>query len=368
GEMHWSTDVSHAPEFTYSNVHLLPKTSHLWIFSGGSCGSRLILFSIHKDQDQMNIPFLSVERKSISSLSVNNDQVSQKNFSSDFSDKTKYGIPNYSKLNGIQNDEEKDFSFHSNRFKSKRKPHSGISIEIPINGIFRRNSIFTFFDDPRYRRKSSGILKYGTLKVDSIVQKEDMIEYRGVQKFKTKYEMKEVHILPESSAIMVQNYSIIGVDTRITLNIRSQVGGLIQVERKKGLNSKYFRGISIFRTRQIRYPDIFFFLVRPVATYEITDSINLATLFPQDLFRKKDNIQLRVFNYMLYGNGKPTRGISDTSIQLVRTCLFLNWDQDNKISSLEEVHAFVVEYKGFDSRFHKNWLSKIPYFVYKKKE
>lgn len=54
-----------------------------------------------------------------------------------------------------------------------------------------------------------------------------MIEYRGVQKIKTKYEMKvdrfffipeEVHILPESSAIMVQNYSIIGVDTRLTLN------------------------------------------------------------------------------------------------------------------------------------------------------
>jgi DNA-directed RNA polymerase subunit beta' len=33
GEMHWSTDVYHAPEFTYSNVHLLPKTSHLWILS-----------------------------------------------------------------------------------------------------------------------------------------------------------------------------------------------------------------------------------------------------------------------------------------------------------------------------------------------
>ncbi|CAN7049153.1 unnamed protein product [Brassica oleracea var. botrytis] len=93
GEMHWSTDVSHAPEFTYSNVHLLPKTSHLWILSGGSCGSSLILFSIHKDQDQMNIPFLSVERKSISSLSVNNDQVSKKFFSSDFSDKKNLGFP-----------------------------------------------------------------------------------------------------------------------------------------------------------------------------------------------------------------------------------------------------------------------------------
>ncbi|KAH0851466.1 hypothetical protein HID58_094732, partial [Brassica napus] len=403
GEMHWSTDVSHAPEFTYSNVHLLPKTSHLWILSGGSCGSSLILFSIHKDQDQMNIPFLSVERKSISSLSVNNDQVSKKFFSSDFSDKKKSGIPNYSELNGIVGTSHYNFIysaiFHENSdLLAKRRrnrflipfqsiqeqakefiPHSGISIEIPINGIFRRNSIFAFFDDPRYRRKSSGILKYGTLKADSIVQKEDMIEYRGVQKFKTKYEMKvdrfffipeEVHILPESSAIMVQNYSIIGVDTRITLNIRSQVGGLIRVERKKKrIELKIFSGDIHFPDKTDKISRHSGILIPPgrgktnskesknlkigfmpngshqprKTTYEIMDSINLATLFPQDLFREKDNIQLRVFNYILYGNGKPTRGISDTSIQLVRTCLVLNWDQDNKNSSLEEVRAFVVE-------------------------
>lgn len=409
GEMHWSTDVSHAPEFTYSNVHLLPKTSHLWILSGGSCGSSLIRFSIHKDQDQMNIPFLSAERKSISSLSVNNDQVSQKFFSSDFADPKKLGIYDYSELNGNLGTSHYNLIysaiFHENSdLLAKRRrnrflipfqsiqeqekefiPQSGISVEIPINGIFRRNSIFAFFDDPRYRRKSSGILKYGTLKADSIIQKEDMIEYRGVQKIKTKYEMKvdrfffipeEVHILPESSAIMVQNYSIIGVDTRLTLNIRSQVGGLIRVEKKKKrIELKIFSGDIHFpdKTDKIsRHSGIlippgrgktnskesqkfknwiyvqritptkkkFFVLVRPVATYEIADSINLATLFPQDLFREKDNIQLRVFNYILYGNGKPTRGISDTSIQLVRTCLVLNWDKN---SSLEEVRAFFVE-------------------------
>jgi DNA-directed RNA polymerase subunit beta' len=175
---------------------------------------------------------------------------------------------------------------------------------------------------------------------------------------------------------MVQNYSIIGVDTRLTLNIRSQVGGLIRVEKKKKrIELKIFSGDIHFpdKTDKIsRHSGIlippgrgkknskeskkfknwiyvqritptkkkFFVLVRPVATYEIADSINLATLFPQDLFREKDNIQLRVFNYILYGNGKPTRGISDTSIQLVRTCLVLNWDKN---SSLEEVRAFFVE-------------------------
>lgn len=61
-------------------------------------------------------------------------------------------------------------------------PHSGISIEIPVRGIFRRNSILAYFDDPRYRRKSSGITKWGTLGAHSIVKKEDLIEYRGLKK------------------------------------------------------------------------------------------------------------------------------------------------------------------------------------------
>ncbi|KAL4599033.1 hypothetical protein ACB092_11G097500 [Castanea dentata] len=64
----------------------------------------------------------------------------------------------------------------------------------------------------------------------SILKKEDLIEYRGVKEWKPKYQMKiyrfffipeEVHTLPESPSIMVQNNSLIGQDTRITLNTRS---------------------------------------------------------------------------------------------------------------------------------------------------
>ncbi|KAK2992266.1 hypothetical protein RJ640_017729, partial [Escallonia rubra] len=87
----------------------------------------------------------------------------------------------------------------------------------------------------------------------------------------------------------------------------------------------------------------YFVLVRPVVTYEIMDGINLATLFPPDLLPERDNVQLRVVNYILYGNGKPTRGISDASIQLVRTCLVLNWDHEKKSSSIEEARASFVE-------------------------
>nr|YP_010969699.1 RNA polymerase beta'' subunit [Ilex angulata]WNR48723.1 RNA polymerase beta'' subunit [Ilex angulata] len=414
GEMHWSTDVYHAPEFTYGNVHLLPKTSHLWILLGQPCRSSLVSPSLHKDQDQMNAHSLSVKRRYISNLSVTNNQVRHKFFRSDFSGKKEDRIPDYSELNRIICTgrcnliypailpENSDLLAKSrrNRFiiplqsiqerENELMPRSDISIEIPINGIFRRKSILAYFDDPRYRRKSLGITKYGTIEVHSILKKEDLIEYRGVKEVRPKYQMKvdrfffipeEVHILPGSSSIMVRNNSIIGVDTQITLNTRSRVGGLVRVERKKKrIELKIFSGdihfpgetdkISrhsgvlippgtgktnskeskkwknwIYVQRITPIKKKYFVLVRPVVTYEITDGINLATLFPLDLLQERDNVQLRVINYILYGNGKPIRGISDTSIQLVRTCLVLNWDQDKKSSSIEEARASFVEIK-----------------------
>ena len=54
---------------------------------------------------------------------------------------------------------------------------------------------------------------------------------------------EEVHILPESSSIMVRNNRIIGVATRLTLSIRSRVGGLVRVEKKKKrIELKIFSG------------------------------------------------------------------------------------------------------------------------------
>ena len=412
GEMHWSTDVYHAPEYTYGNVHLLPKTSHLWILAVGMCGSSIVSFSLHKDQDQINVHSFSIEGKDSSDFSMTNDRVRHKLFSSEPLGKKKGRGLDYSRSNRIIPNGHWNFLYPSilqensyllakrrrNRFiiplqyydQEREKeliPRFGISIEIPINGTLRRNSILAYFDDPRYRRSSSGIIKYGTVEVDSIVKKEDLIEYRGTKEFNSKYQMKvdrfffipeEVHILPVSSFIMVRNNSIIGVNTQITLNIRSRVGGLVRLERKKkSIELKIFSGdihfpgetdkISkhsgilippgtgkkdskeskklknwIYVQRITPTKKKYFVLVRPVVTYKIADGINLATFFPPDPLPERDNVQLRVVNYILYGNGKPIRGISQTSIQLVRTCLVLNWNQD-KNGSIEEVHASFVE-------------------------
>nr|YP_010127293.1 RNA polymerase beta'' subunit [Procris crenata]QPO90488.1 RNA polymerase beta'' subunit [Procris crenata] len=417
GEMHWSTDVYHAPDFPYSNIHLLPKTSHLWILSGGSYRSSVVPFSIHKDQDQMNVYFLSAKGKPISSFSVNtvnNDQGKDKFLTSGLSDKKESSILDYSELNQIVDRDHCNLLFTSilhknydlfllakrrrNRFiipfqwiqeqEKEQQPRSSISIEIPINGIFRRNSILAYFDDPQYRRKSSGITKYGAIGLHSILKKEDLTEYGEVKELKPKYQTKvdrfffipeEVHILPESSSIMVRNNSIIGINTRIALNTRSRIGGLVRMEKKKKkIELKIFSGDihfpvemdKLFRHSSILIPPERvkkkikeskkfknwtyvqwipptkkkdFVLVRPVIIYEIADGINLETLFPQDSLQEKESLKLRVVSYILYGNGKPIWGVSGTSIQLVRTCLVLTRNQDNKSSSLEEAHASFVE-------------------------
>nr|YP_010156196.1 RNA polymerase beta'' subunit [Pilea monilifera]QQY85834.1 RNA polymerase beta'' subunit [Pilea monilifera] len=417
GELHWSTDVYHASDFTYSNVHLLPKTSHLWILSGGSYRSSAVPFSIHKDQDQMNVYFLYAKGKPISNFlinTVNNDQGKDKFLTSGLYDKKESISSDYSEFNRIVYRGHCNLLFHSilhknydffllakrrrNRFiipfqwlqerEKEQRPRSSISIEIPINGIFRRNSILAYFDDPQYRRKSSGITKYGAIGLDSILKKEDLIEYGEVNELKPKYQTKvdqfffipeEVHTLPESSSIMVRNNSIIGVDTRIALNTRNRVGGLVRMEKKKKkIELKIFSGEihfpveidKLFPHSSILIPPgrvkkkfkeskklknwiyaqwitptkkKYFVFVRPVIIYEIANGINLETIFPQDSLQEKKNLKLRVENFILYGNGKPIWGISGTRIQLVRTSLVLTWDQDNKSSSLEEAHAYFVE-------------------------
>nr|YP_010692401.1 RNA polymerase beta'' subunit [Juncus validus]UZM11363.1 RNA polymerase beta'' subunit [Juncus validus] len=699
GEMHWSTDVYHATKHKYSNIHLLTKTSHLWILAGSPYRSDRLSFSLYKDQDKMNVDSFSIEGRSIYDLSITNDQVRYKLLNT--SGKKDREFHDYSRSAQIISNNSWDFIYPSillensyflakkrrNRFiiplqyNKKLIPCFAILMKIPINGILHRNSILTYLDDSRYRRSNSGIIKkYSTSGIDSIIKKENLIEdeetkewdpedqtlsedeetkewdpedqtlsedeetkewdpedqtlsedeetkewdpedqtlsedeetkewdpedqtlsedeetkewdpedqtlsedeetkewdpedqtlsedeetkewnpedqalsenketkkfpeyqtlieYQGIKKSSPEYrrltqyqkyqtlieyqrtkecnvenetlsedeeikewdpedqtlsedeetkewdledqtssedeetntwnleeqtlienqgikernpknqrliedqEIKEfledqtlikddktnewnvenqilskddeinewnpeeqtlienqekkelspedqrkvdsfffipeeVHILPKSSVIGVRNNSIIGVDTWLTFNIRSQVSGLVQVEKKKKyIELRIFSGDihfpeetdKIFRQDNILIPQEktnskkskkwkdwiyvqgitpskknYFFFVRSIIPYEGPEDIHLATLFPQDLLEEKENLQLKVVNYLLYADSKPIRIISLTSIQLVRTCLVLNWNQEQTGSIEEEVHASFV--------------------------
>nr|YP_003587660.1 RNA polymerase beta'' subunit [Anomochloa marantoidea]ACT15398.1 RNA polymerase beta'' subunit [Anomochloa marantoidea] len=501
GEMHWSTDVYHAPEYPYGNVRRLPKTSHLWILAVSMCRSRVASFSIHKDQDQMNTYSVSfsVDGRSISDLSRANDQVRHKLLDT-FGKKDKE-ILDYSRPDRIISNGHWNFFYPSflqensdllakrrrNRFVIPLQYHQeqdkeliscfGISMEIPFMGILCRKNIFAYFDDPQYRKekKGSGILKFryralnenseyeyrtleedsedeyedGTLEdedgipeedsedeyedgipeedsedeyedgipeedsedeyedgipeEDSFFKKEGLIEHRVTKGLSLKYKkevdqfffvLQELHILPRSSFLKVRDCSIIGVDTQLTKNTRSRLGGLVQVKRKKSYTEvKIFSGDIHFpeeadkilgdilppperekkdskgskkrknwtyiqRKKFIKDDEEEYFVsVRPAVAYEKGKEPNLATLFPRDLLQERDNLQLRVVNFISHENSKLTQRIyhshenskftqriSHTNSQFVRTCLVVNWKQEEK----EEVHASLVEIRAND--------------------
>nr|YP_009403402.1 RNA polymerase beta'' subunit [Downingia cuspidata]ASA34595.1 RNA polymerase beta'' subunit [Downingia cuspidata] len=414
GELHWNTDVYHASAFRYGNVHLLPKTSHLWILLGELWRSSLLSRSIHKDQDQLNAHSRSVKRRSIGKPPKTTNQARPNLFRLECAGNRGSGSPNSSERNrirwpGLSNrrymailDENSDLlaTRRRNRFiiplqRSQERENEliaslGISIEIPINGICHKQGILAYFDDPHYRKKHAGMMKYETIEMEtiemeSLVNKEDCIEYEGVREFEPKDQLKddrfffipeEVHLLPESSLILVRNNSIIGGDTPITCQTRSRVGGLVRVERNQNqIILRIFSGDIHFpgKTAKIsQQSDVllpprigkqnskenknwlyiqrltltkrnYCVVVRPVIPYEKTDGINFARLFPPDILQERDNVQLQLVNYIRYGNHMLIRGSSETDIQLVRTCLVLDWDQDKKSASSDEARASFVE-------------------------
>nr|YP_009410630.1 RNA polymerase beta subunit [Dichaetaria wightii]ASJ66046.1 RNA polymerase beta subunit [Dichaetaria wightii] len=542
GEMHWSTDVYHAPEYQYGNLRRLPKTSHLWILSVSMCRSSIASFSLHKDQDQMNTFSFSVDGRYIFDLSMANHQVSHRlldTFAKKDREILDYLTPDRIVSNGhwnfvypsiLQDNSDLLAKKRRNRFVIPLQSHQeqekelisclGISIEIPFMGVLLRNTIFAYFDDPRYRKdkRGSGIVKfryrtleeeyrtreeeyrareedsedeykspeneyriregeyetledkyrtledeyetledeygiledeyrtlekdseeeyespeneyktreneygtleedpeeeygspedgseneYGTLEEDSEEDSEDEYggpeensilkkegEHRGTKEFSLKYQkevdrfffiLQELHILPRSSSLKVLDNSIIGVNTQLTKNTRSRLGGLVRVKRKKSHTElKIFSGdihfpeesdkilggslipperekkdskeskkrknwVYVQRKKILKSKEKYFVSVRPAVTYEMDEGRNLATLFPQDLLQEEDNLQLRLVNFISHENSKLTQRIYHTNSQFVRTCLVVNWEQEEK----EGARASLVEVRTND--------------------
>jgi len=63
------------------------------------------------------------------------------------------------------------------------------------------------------------------------------------------------------------------------------------------------------------------------------------------MLQESDNLEFQVINYILSGNGKSIWGISNTSIQLVRTCLVLNWDKIKRVLTCYIIYIISLFFK-----------------------
>jgi len=387
GEMHWSTKVRHASEYVHSNVHLLLTTGHVWILSGNFYKYDGTSSMFYQNQDKIDIgPPLA---KQILNCSINIDNSYSKDWNSTYSSilPHAYSISRINKKRKIPY-----LLFEKKKEKYERRTLFRLRLRTEKNGILQNNDIFAILDDPKYRIRSSGTIKYGNIKIHLIKKKNEISEDRKTKNYRPKYEIiegdnffflpEEIHILRESSSsILVENNSIVRAGTKITSTINSRVTGLVKIEKGMGNRVKikilpgsiyYPRGETqnLYKQDGILVPPgnkIFgefqfknwiylqwvvvtkeksFFLVRPAIEYKISNDSNKSNS-STPLFlnlnppKERGTLEIRTVKYIFYEDGEEVQAVGDIGTQLVQSCLVLNWGATKTF--IKEAYASFVE-------------------------
>lgn len=382
GEMHWSAKVQHAPEYVYSNVHLLYRTGHIWILAGNFDKFNKFSFIFYRNQDKLD------NKLPLANQNLNYSKIKNQ-FSNNFWNFIYSSIILYTyTFLGIKKKKKTHFFLRKKRNKYEQKPLFQFMLRIPKNGILKKNDIFAIFDDPEYKIRNSGIIKYGNIKIDLINKKNDIFENGKIEDIRPRYRIikegnffflpEEVYSLDQSlfSSILVKNNSFIKAGTKITSTISSKVTGFVKIKKKYNNfkikiipgsiyypkeKQKNFKQNNIlispgkiffeqFKARNWIYlewivlsKDNSFFLIRPAIKYQIIsndNSLKLPIPFFSDFFKEQQTIKIQTVNYIFYQDGEEVEIFNDNNIQVIQTCLILNWE--TKIF-IKEAHISFVK-------------------------
>nr|AGC26783.1 DNA-directed RNA polymerase subunit beta' [Psilotum nudum] len=395
GEMHWSTIVRHSPQHRQSNVYPVLKTGHIWILSGSLCNVIETSSSFYKEQDRFNIQsvftkpeFLPYsfgrnkgEKNQLTNLHKKGQELNHLKFDSSATIKT-YKFPYltslfYCKIRKDKTENKVILSIKPIQRRNKyyrKTPYRDFVFQTPTNGILNRGDILAIHENPEYRIHISGVIKYGTLKIDSIVENERIPNDREKTTFGSRYKVLrggnffflpgEIYIVHESSAyILVSNNSIVQAGTQITPTLTSQLGGLVQIKNiQKSFEIRILPGTihhpkripSISKQNNMLIPpgqSVFdnlkfdhwiylqwitsprkktFALARPVIEYFVRKGSYPPIL---NLLKEQNTLRVKFLDYMLYEDGEEIQIKNNMSIQLVQTCLLLDWEKKSPIKA-----------------------------------
>jgi len=380
GEMHWSAKVQHAPEYIHSNVHLLCRTGHIWILAANFDKSNKLSFIFYRNQDKLN------NKLFLANQNLNYFKIKHKVLNN-FWNFIYSSILLYTfSFSGIK--KKKTLFFLKKKNEYEKKFSFQFMLKIPKNGILKKNDIFAIFNDPKYKIKNSGIIKHGSIEIDLINIKNNIFENEKTKDVKPKYRIikegsffflpEEIYILDQSlfSFILVKNNSFIKAGTKITSTIISKVTGFIKIKKKcNKLKIKIIPGTIYYpkkKQKTFKQNDILippgkkffeqfqaknwiylewvvlsknnsFFLIRPAIEYKITfndNSLNLAIPFFLDFLKEQQLIKIKTVNYIFYQDDEEIEIINNKNIQLIQTCLILNWE--TKIC-IKEAHISFIK-------------------------
>nr|QWW93256.1 RNA polymerase beta'' subunit [Hattoria yakushimensis] len=378
GEMFWNTKVRHASEYIYSNIHPIVKTSHIWILSGKFYNKNDKLpISFYENQDKIDSKIFIAKEKNNFSFLRDKKQINICILNSWIFRRSKIIFKSrlaYYIFNNLNNSVASNnilFGYNvikKENFFLREKDATTFNLKLKKNGILRNNDVLAILDPPEYKLEKSGILKYGTIKIG-------LINGNNFDETKTKFFQPRYRIIkggnffhiPEKvyfftknlSSLLINNNKFVQAGTLITSSVVSDVSGLVKI--RKGANNSYevkilpgtiyypdkkyeiSKQISILIPPGKKIFDEFqcnnwtylqwimpckqkpFAFIRPATEYSVVDESNKTNLL--NLLRRNITLKLKSISYLFYGDGEQIRILNEKNIQLLRTCLIVQWKE-----------------------------------------
>nr|YP_009746877.1 RNA polymerase beta'' subunit [Plagiogyria euphlebia]QII42523.1 RNA polymerase beta'' subunit [Plagiogyria euphlebia] len=441
GETHWSRFVWHLCNCIDNPIRVVRETGHVWILSGTFNDSdKNYLF--HEDQDRISVEPCSSESrheshertgKNIDAIDSGGFQkgiqefgINPKCFSSWLKPPVSTSI--LSNLM-VERGEEKEAvpSLLERQGKGSNESYF-TNIDLQLNKILDRNDILAIYENSEHQTGVSGVIRYGTIGVEPIGKK-GFISDGGTERILgSRYRVikggnyflipEEVYTIHEPfSSISVTNNTIIEEGAQITSSIISQVGGPIRIRktrssieirilpgyiynpervtsipkqsdaliapgnmifnRFKSESWVYLQPVTLYRKRKTSVP------VRPVVEYNIANNSLVRVVSHPEKPETQKCPKIEAFTCISYRNGEEIEISNHTNIQLVKTCLVVDWREsfyqllstrkaymsltsvriNNLLSTFLQVNSIVFSNAPPTRRVRANGVSQAPVSV-----
>nr|YP_009562292.1 RNA polymerase b''-subunit [Trichomanes trollii]QAV57649.1 RNA polymerase b''-subunit [Trichomanes trollii] len=392
GEIYWSRIECYLSQQINSNIRIASNTGHIWVLSGSFIGSEITYPLSYEDQDRISVRYYSdtkktkqgfqrIRRKDLKATS-NHSELFQK-ARRGFQTNKRFSLNSSSSLAStlscsnlkIERDKRNINCSLSRQTQERYKTRSSMHFDLllPNYRISTQKEILATSENLEYRTNVSGILRYGTIRVEPIGKKQLVFNGERLHSFRPWYRVikegnfflipEEVYITYEpSSSVLVANNSIVEAGTQITSNIISQVSGSVQIKKiQRSIEIRLLPGYVYYPEKMITMSEHGDALIppgnlilggfksddwtyvqliasskrkrkisvsiRPAIEYNISKD-SLVQIAPLcNVPKTWECLRVQAFPYIFYRDGEEVRVRNNTSIQLLQTCLVIDWPE-----------------------------------------
>ena len=384
GETHRSRFVWHLRDSIDSSIHVVRDTGHVRILSGVFNDSDKN-YSFHEDQDRIGVQLLPIKKginesrflgRVSGGIGGTNSEGSQEEIQ-------EFGINQHlfsnwlippvstSILSNIVVKRGKEKQIVPSLLKQQiKKDEVGFTnIKVQLSNFLDQNDILAIYENYKYKTSLSGIIKYGTVRVEASSrninggkERKNGSWYKVTEGGNFFLVPEEVYTIQEpSSSISVTNNTITEEGTQITSSILSKTSGPIRIERSRnsteirilpgyfytpeGLTSMSKQGdilippgnilFNQYKNENWVYPrSVTLYgkggtsvLIGPVIEYSVFNNSFVGIVSHAEKPNTQKSLEIETFIYISYRDGERIEITNHRTIQSVRACLVVNWQK-----------------------------------------